>query len=91
MHAAEWLIYGLGLPSAKENHHDTWNTVQDLCLFVSNQEMFAIKRCAQQSGAFKFFSLQDRHNTKDICAVPDARIWDDVFCTRNLCLISDST
>ncbi len=27
-HAAEWLIYGLGLPSAKENHHDTWNTVQ---------------------------------------------------------------
>ena len=35
-----------------ENHHDTWNTVQDLCGFVSNQEMFAIKSCAQRSGAF---------------------------------------
>ena len=39
----EWSIYGLGVPSAKENLHDTWNTAQDLCLFVSNQEMFAIK------------------------------------------------
>ncbi len=48
----EWSIYGLGLPSAKENHHDMWNTAQDLCLFVSNQEMFAIKSCAQRSGAF---------------------------------------
>ena len=52
MHGAEWSIYGLGLPSAKENHHDTWNTAQDLCLLVSNQETFAIKSCAQQQGAF---------------------------------------
>ena len=34
-HAAEWSIYGIGLPSAKENRHDTWNTVQDLCVFVN--------------------------------------------------------
>ncbi len=26
-----------------ENHHDTWNTVQDLCVFVSNQETFAVE------------------------------------------------
>ena len=26
----------------KENHHYTWNTVQDLCVFVSNQETFVI-------------------------------------------------
>ena len=39
----EWSMYGLGLPSAKENLHDTWNAAQDLCLFVSNQETFAIK------------------------------------------------
>ncbi len=31
---------------------DTWNTVQDLFVFVSNQEMFAIKSCAQRSRAF---------------------------------------
>ncbi len=49
---AEGSIYGLGLPSAKENHHDTWNTAQELCLFVSNQETFTIKSCAQRSGAF---------------------------------------
>ncbi len=49
---AEWSIYGLSLPSAKENHHDTWNTAQDLCLFVSNQETFVIKSCAHRSGAF---------------------------------------
>ena len=36
--AAKWSIYGLGLPSAKENHRDTWNTVQDLCVFISNQD-----------------------------------------------------
>ncbi len=51
---AEWSIYGLGLPSAKENHHDTWNTAQDLWFFFSNNEMFAIKGCAQRSGAFNF-------------------------------------
>ena len=55
MHGAEWSKYGLGLPSAKENHHDTWNTAQDFCLFVSNQETFAIKSCVQWSGAFNFF------------------------------------
>ncbi len=51
-HAAEWSIYGLGLQSAKENHHDTWHTVQDLCAFVSGHETFAIKCCTQRSGAF---------------------------------------
>ena len=30
-----------------ENHHDTWNTVQDLRVFVSNLETFAIKSCMQ--------------------------------------------
>ena len=30
-------------------------TVQDLCVFVSNQEMFAIKSCAQRSRAFIYF------------------------------------
>ena len=54
-HPAEWSIYGLGLLSAKENHQDTWNTVQDFCVFVSNRETFAIKSCAQQSGAFNLF------------------------------------
>ncbi len=49
---AEWLIYGLGLPSASENHHDTWDTVQDPCVFVSNQETFAIKSCVQRLRAF---------------------------------------
>ncbi len=47
-----WSIYGLGLPSAKENDHDTWNIVQDLCVFVSNQETFAIKSCMQRLRAF---------------------------------------
>ncbi len=37
-----------------ENHHDTWNTVQDLRVFVSNQETFVIKSCAQRSRAFNF-------------------------------------
>ncbi len=32
----------------------TWNTAQDLCLFVSYQEMFVIKSCLQRSGAFIF-------------------------------------
>ncbi len=32
VHAAEWLILGLSLPSAKQNHHDIGNTVQDLCV-----------------------------------------------------------
>ncbi len=32
------------------NHHDTWNTVQDLCVFVNNQETFAIKSCAAVGG-----------------------------------------
>ncbi len=36
-------MYGLSLPSAKENLCDTWNTVQDLCVFVSNQEVLVIK------------------------------------------------
>ncbi len=53
---AEWSIYGLGLLSAKENCHDTWNTAKDLCLFVSNQETLAIKSCAQRSGAFNVFN-----------------------------------
>ena len=56
MRAAEWLIYGLSLPSAKENHHNTWNTIQDLCVFVSNQEMFTINSCAQRLGAFKLLN-----------------------------------
>ncbi len=34
MHGLEWSIHGLSLPSAKENHHDTWNRAQDLCLSV---------------------------------------------------------
>ncbi len=51
-HAAEWSIYGLGLPSAKENHHDTWNTVQDLYVFVSNQVTFAIKELRPAVGGF---------------------------------------
>ena len=35
MHGAEWSISGLGLPSAKENHHDTWNTSKiSVCLSV---------------------------------------------------------
>ena len=29
----------------------------DLCVFVSNQETFEIKSCAQQSGAFNFVSF----------------------------------
>ncbi len=33
---------------------DTWNTVQDLCVFVSNQETFAVKSCAQRSRAFNY-------------------------------------
>ncbi len=28
--------------------------LSDLCVFVSDQETFAIKSCAQQSGAFNF-------------------------------------
>ncbi len=31
------LFHGLGLPGAKENHHDRWNTVHNLSVFVSNQ------------------------------------------------------
>ncbi len=27
----------------QQNHHDPWNTVQDLCVFVSNQGAFTIK------------------------------------------------
>ena len=27
---------------------NAWNTVHDLCVFVSNQETFVIKSCAQQ-------------------------------------------
>ncbi len=26
-----------------QKHHDTWDTVQDLCVFVSNQGTFAIR------------------------------------------------
>ena len=37
---------------SKENHHDTWNTVQDFCVFVSNQETFAIENCMQRLRAF---------------------------------------
>ncbi len=36
----------------QQKHYDTWNTVQDLCVFVSNQETSAIKSCAQRSRAF---------------------------------------
>ncbi len=50
--AAEWSIYGLGVPSAKEKHHDTWNTAQDLCGFVSNQGTFAIKELRAAVGGF---------------------------------------
>ena len=27
----------------QQKHHDTWNTVKDLCVFVSNQGAFTIK------------------------------------------------
>ena len=37
-----------------ENHHDTWYTDQDLCVFVSKQVAFADKSCARRSGAFNF-------------------------------------
>ena len=37
---------------SKENHHDTLNTIQDLFVFASNQETFAIKSFTQQSRAF---------------------------------------
>ena len=40
------------MPSAKENHRR--NTVQDFCVFVSNQETVAIKSCAQRSMAFNY-------------------------------------
>ncbi len=52
VHAAERSIYGLVLPSPKENYHDTWNAVQDLCVFVNNQGTFAIESCVQRSRAF---------------------------------------
>ncbi len=51
-HGTEWLIYGLGLSSAEENHHDTWNTAQDLCLVVNNQETVAIKELCAAVGGF---------------------------------------
>ncbi len=67
MRAAEWSIYELGLLSAKENHDDTWNTVQDLCLFVSNhgnQETFPIKSCVQRSRAFNY--MENLYLHKDL-------------------------
>ncbi len=60
-------IYGLGLPSAKKNHHDTWNTVQDLCAFVSNQETFTTKRCAQRLRAFNFSDWKVNQHTVIPC------------------------
>ena len=47
-------LHVCGLSNAKENHHNTRNTVQDLSVFVSNQETFAIKSCAQPASAFNF-------------------------------------
>ncbi len=48
-----------------ENHHDMWNIVQDLCMFVSNQETFAIKSSAQWSGAFNLTLIfKDRGSRK---------------------------
>ncbi len=61
----EWLIYELDLPDAKENHQDTWNTVQDLCLFVSNQGMFTIKNCAVVEDSFICIkAIKFSHNCK---------------------------
>ena len=37
---------------AKEKHHDAWNTVQNLCVFVSNQGTFAIKELRAAIGGF---------------------------------------
>ncbi len=37
------------------------NTVQDLCAFFSNQEMFAIKSCAQRSWAFNIHCVLCRY------------------------------
>ncbi len=49
---AEWSIYGLGVPSAKQHHHDTLNTVQDLCVFVSNKGKFGIQEPRAAVGGF---------------------------------------
>ncbi len=40
-----------------ENHHDTWNTDQHLCVFVRNQVTLANKSCAQRSGAFNLILI----------------------------------
>ncbi len=68
-------MYGLGLPCAKENHHDTWNTVQDLCVFVSNQETFAIKSCAQLSRAFNSMYKKCKYYMAHSAEVDQAIFW----------------
>ncbi len=62
----------------KENHHDTWNT--DLCVCVSNQETFAIKSCAQWSGAFNL-------NEATWCWCEPT--CNKLFCAEDMCIIKD--
>ena len=53
VHSTERSILGLGLPRAALDNLDTWNTVQDICMFVSDQG--ASKTLAQRSRAFNLF------------------------------------
>ena len=42
----------------QQKHYDTWNSVQDLCVFVSNQGAFTIKSLPQRrSITFNFLSI----------------------------------
>ena len=41
----------------QRSHAKTWNTTQDLCLFVSNQETCAIKELRAAVGDFCFCSM----------------------------------
>ncbi len=48
------------LENTQQKHHDIWNTVQDLCVFVSNQGAFAIKSLTQQSITFNVLCIISR-------------------------------
>ena len=55
--------------------------VQDLCMFVINQEMFAIKSSAQWSGAFNFGKQLSSHKESDSLEFIDIEASERPGCT----------
>ena len=63
----------------QQKHHDMWNTVQDLCVFVSNQKVFAVS-LRQQPIFYNYWTfVNSRALVKDMCE--NQIVCDVCFCT----------